>query len=46
MALDDEDWVAVSAMVEKNKIAKAMDDLTEAGAQDILVMSLSNSRTA
>ena len=44
-ALDEKDWVAVSSMVEKKYIAKAMDDLTEVGATDILVLSLANSRT-
>ncbi len=44
-ALETDGWVAVSSMVEKNKIATVMDELTVVGAQDILVLSLSNSRT-
>jgi len=42
--LEDEDWVAVSTMVEKNKIATIMDELTTAGAEDILVFNLDNCR--
>lgn len=45
-ALEEEGWVAVSAMVEKKKIATVMDQLTEVGATDILVLSISNTRTA
>ena len=41
----EENWVAVSVMVEKNKIATVMDQLEEAGACDILVVNLSNSRS-
>jgi ATP phosphoribosyltransferase len=44
-ALEEEGWVAVQAMVEKSKIAVTMDQLTEAGAEDILVMKIDNSRT-
>ncbi len=40
----DGGWVAVSSMVEKKKIATAMDELTEVGAQDILVLEISNTR--
>jgi ATP phosphoribosyltransferase len=43
--LDVDGWVAVSAMVEKKCIATVMDNLEEIGATDILVMSVSNSRT-
>jgi ATP phosphoribosyltransferase len=43
--LEEEGWVAVSVMVERKDIAVAMDQLTEAGAEDILVMKLENSRT-
>lgn len=43
-ALEEEGWVAVSAMVEKKKIATVMDDLTEIGASDILVLEISNTR--
>lgn len=42
--LDEEGWVAVSAMVEKKKIALAMDELTKVGATDILVLDIHNSR--
>ncbi|KAF2684802.1 ATP phosphoribosyltransferase [Lentithecium fluviatile CBS 122367] len=41
----DGSWVAVSAMVLRKDIAIAMDKLTEAGACDILVMKIENSRT-
>lgn len=44
-ALEKDGWVAVSSMVEKEKIATVMDELTVVGAQDILVLSLSNTRT-
>lgn len=44
-ALEDPDWVAVSSMVEKRTIATVMDDLTAAGATDILVLQIANSRT-
>ena len=43
--LDDPSWVAVSAMVEKSKVATVMDDLLEIEASDILVLSITNSRT-
>lgn len=42
--LEDEDWVAVSSMVEKSKIAMIMDELMEIGAEDILVFNLDNCR--
>jgi ATP phosphoribosyltransferase len=32
-------------MVEKKKIATVMDELTEVGAQDILVLDIANTRT-
>ena len=35
---------AVSSLVEKSKITKVMDELHAAGARDILVFELSNSR--
>ncbi|KAG8525300.1 uncharacterized protein KY384_008944 [Bacidia gigantensis] len=44
-ALDDAEWVAVSSMVEKNKIAVVMDELTSVGATDILCLGILNSRT-
>ncbi|KAF3912189.1 hypothetical protein ABW21_db0208139 [Orbilia brochopaga] len=43
-SLEDEGWVAVSAMVEKKEIADVMDRLEEAGASDILVLQITNSR--
>jgi len=42
--LEKEDWVAVSSMVEKNKIAMIMDELMKIGAEDILVFNLDNCR--
>jgi len=42
--LEDEDWVAVSSMVEKSKIATIMDELMKVGAEDILVFNLDNCR--
>lgn len=39
-----EGWVAVSAMVEKKDIAKAMDELEDVGATDIIVFSMTNCR--
>ena len=44
-SLDESDWVAVSAMVEKKTTATVMDDLTLVGATDILVLDIANSRT-
>ncbi|KAI9808325.1 MAG: ATP phosphoribosyltransferase (ATP-PRTase) (ATP-PRT) [Sarcosagium campestre] len=44
-ALEQDGWVAVSSMVEKSKIATVMDELTVVGAQDILVLAITNSRT-
>ncbi|KAL8953864.1 MAG: hypothetical protein Q9222_000310 [Ikaeria aurantiellina] len=42
--LAEEDWVAVSSMVEKHEIANVMDELAGCRATDILVISLANSR--
>ncbi|KAF3764934.1 HisG-domain-containing protein [Cryphonectria parasitica EP155] len=42
--LEEEGWVAVSSMVEKKKIAPAMDELVKVGATDILVLDIHNSR--
>ncbi|KAL8719891.1 MAG: hypothetical protein Q9225_003169 [Loekoesia sp. 1 TL-2023] len=42
--LDGADWVAVSSMVEKKKIATVMDELASCGATDILVLNIANSR--
>lgn len=44
-ALEEPDWVAVSSMVEKKEIATVMDQLTDVGATDILVLDIANSRT-
>ncbi|KAL2263758.1 hypothetical protein VTK26DRAFT_5285 [Humicola hyalothermophila] len=43
-SLDEEGWVAVSAMVEKKRIAPVMDDLVNVGATDILVLDIHNTR--
>lgn len=43
--LDDEGRVAVSAMVLKREIAVVMDRLMAAGAQDIIVLNIHNSRS-
>ncbi|WVN88700.1 ATP phosphoribosyltransferase [Cryptococcus depauperatus CBS 7841] len=42
--LDEDGWVAVSAMVERKEVAKTMDELEETGAEDILIMALENCR--
>ncbi|KAF7362510.1 hypothetical protein MVEN_00598700 [Mycena venus] len=42
--LEEENWVAVSSMVEKNKIAGVMDELVKIGAEDILIFNLDNCR--
>lgn len=42
--LDADGWVAVSAMVEKARIASAMDELQSVGAEDVLTFSLENCR--
>ena len=43
-SLEEQGWVAVSSMVEKSRIASAMDELVAVGATDILVLDISNSR--
>ncbi|KAK3362772.1 hypothetical protein B0T25DRAFT_16674 [Lasiosphaeria hispida] len=43
-SLEEDGWVAVSAMVEKKRIAPVMDDLTLVGATDILVLDIHNTR--
>lgn len=43
-ALEEEGWVAVSSMVDKKRIATVMDELTEVGATDILVLEIANTR--
>lgn len=40
----EEEWVAVSVMVEKKVIADVMDQLVTVGAHDILVIKLDNCR--
>ncbi|KAF8657325.1 hypothetical protein AX16_002247 [Volvariella volvacea WC 439] len=42
--LEEDNWVAVSVMVEKSKIADAMDQLMHIGARDIMVFNLDNCR--
>ena len=42
--LEEEGWVAVSAMVQKARIAGAMDELEEVGAEDVLTFALENCR--
>lgn len=42
--LEEENWVAVSSMVEKKKIADIMDELVKIGAQDVLIFNLDNCR--
>ncbi|KAJ3297132.1 ATP phosphoribosyltransferase (ATP-PRTase) (ATP-PRT) [Borealophlyctis nickersoniae] len=42
--LEDNDWVAVSAMVGKKEVAEIMDKLEAIGATDILVFDIHNSR--
>ncbi|KAF5105642.1 hypothetical protein DV453_004638 [Geotrichum candidum] len=43
-SLDEEDWVAVSSMVERKNHAAVMDQLTAAGAADIIIFQISNCR--
>lgn len=42
--LEEENWVAVSSMVEKKKSADIMDGLVKIGAEDILIFNLDNCR--
>ncbi|KAJ7594274.1 ATP phosphoribosyltransferase [Mycena floridula] len=42
--LEDENWYAVSSMVEKKKTADIMDQLVNAGAEDILIFNMDNCR--
>ena len=44
-SLEEENWVAVSAMVMRKDLANVMDQLIELGATDILATKLENSRT-
>lgn len=41
----DGEWCAVEVMIEKSVVAGKMDELWEAGAKDILVLPLLNTRT-
>jgi ATP phosphoribosyltransferase len=43
---EEEGWIAVEAMVEKNQISDRMDELWAIGARDILVLPLLNTRTS
>lgn len=42
--LEDSDWVAVSAMVERKDVANVMDKLVHIGAEDVLILKLDNCR--
>lgn len=42
--LEEEEWVAVSSMVEKSQVARVMDRLVEVGAEDVLILKLDNCR--
>jgi len=42
--LDEENWVAVNSMVEKNKASDIMDELVKVGAEDVLIFNLDNCR--
>ena len=42
--LEEEGWVAVSSMVERNKVADVMDRLEREGAEDVLIFALDNCR--
>jgi len=42
--LEDPEWVAVSSMVERSKMADIMDQLVSVGAEDIMIFNLDNSR--
>ena len=42
--IDDEGWVAVSAMIERKRKGDIMDDLVNKGASDIMVFEISNCR--
>jgi ATP phosphoribosyltransferase len=43
-SLREEGWYSISAMVLKNQIAEKMDQLSEIGAEDILVSEIHNCR--
>lgn len=42
--LESEDWLAITSMVEKGKIAPIMDRLVAVGAEDIMIFNLDNCR--
>ena len=42
--LEGAEWVAVSAMVDRKRVAQVMDQLENKGASDILVFDIINSR--
>jgi len=42
--LEDNNWVAVQAMVAQNEVAHIMDELQAVGAHDILVFNINNCR--
>lgn len=42
--LEEEGWVAVSAMVMKAGVAGVMDDLVKIGAEDVMIFNLDNCR--
>jgi len=43
-ALNEKDWHSVSSLVEKSRLNKVLDELSEAKARDALVMPLINTR--
>lgn len=43
-ALDQEGWVAVHVMVKRKELAVVMDRLQHAGAQDIIITKIDNTR--
>ncbi|KAH7927669.1 HisG-domain-containing protein [Leucogyrophana mollusca] len=42
--LEEENWVAVSSMIEKKAAATIMDELVKVGAKDIMIFNLDNCR--
>ncbi|THH05898.1 hypothetical protein EW145_g4461 [Phellinidium pouzarii] len=42
--LENDNWVAVSAMVERKNVANVMDRLVATGAEDVLILKLDNCR--
>ena len=42
--LEDDDWVAVSSMIQRSDMANILDQLKSLGASDILVFEISNCR--